>query len=153
MRKRKGRFDLCVCLSLATVSLIHGSEDSTVISFVVHIHTDLDVVMSGENASLKLTWLTGLCSCIFDVDVGQRVQHLVPAGCLSEEEAADVAFHSFPVGKITTQIIPVIADFRSPAHRDKQECRDLVDRHRIRHLQSCMHEHLSETGVYTHRHP
>ncbi|GIL57407.1 hypothetical protein Vafri_12586 [Volvox africanus] len=41
-------------------------------------------------------WIVGICSIIFDIDVGQRTEHLVPEGCLSKEEQHDVAFHSFP---------------------------------------------------------
>ncbi|GIL89700.1 hypothetical protein Vretimale_16639 [Volvox reticuliferus] len=41
-------------------------------------------------------WIVGICSIIFDIDVGQRIEHLVPEGCLSKEEQHDIAFHSFP---------------------------------------------------------
>ncbi|GFR44310.1 hypothetical protein Agub_g5433, partial [Astrephomene gubernaculifera] len=48
------------------------------------------------NVSPSHQWVVGLCSVVFDIDVGQRVEHLVPANCLSTEEKQDVAFHSFP---------------------------------------------------------
>ncbi|KAG2431226.1 hypothetical protein HXX76_009754 [Chlamydomonas incerta] len=62
---------------------------------------------SGENGASGLVsgarpvppahqWIVGICSIVFDIDVGQRVEHSVPAGCLSPEEKQDVAFHSFP---------------------------------------------------------
>ncbi|EFJ46522.1 hypothetical protein VOLCADRAFT_118103 [Volvox carteri f. nagariensis] len=41
-------------------------------------------------------WIVGICSVVFDIDVGQRIEHLVPEACLSKEEQHDVAFHSFP---------------------------------------------------------
>eukprot|EP00798_Chlamydomonas_sp_ICE-L_P022159 gene22159-29224_t len=53
-------------------------------------------IPSQGSPSRPLPWLVGLCSVIFDVDLGQRVEHLVPAGVLSEEEKRDVAFHAFP---------------------------------------------------------
>lgn len=42
-------------------------------------------------------WLVAICSVLFDLDVGQRIDSIVPEGALTEEEANDVAFHSFPV--------------------------------------------------------
>ncbi|KAG2489782.1 hypothetical protein HYH03_011732 [Edaphochlamys debaryana] len=50
--------------------------------------------MASTSASQQ--WIVGICSVLFDIDVGQRVEHLVPAGCISKEEQQDVAFHSFP---------------------------------------------------------
>lgn len=41
-------------------------------------------------------WVVGICSVIFDVDVGQKISHLVPENCISETERTDVAFNSFP---------------------------------------------------------
>ena len=41
-----------------------------------------------------------LCSVVFDIDVGQRLEHCHPEGALSEEEARDLAFHSFPVRRV-----------------------------------------------------
>ena len=43
-------------------------------------------------------WLLGIAVVVFDIDVGQRIDHLVPANCLTEDEGSAVAFHSFPVG-------------------------------------------------------
>ena len=42
-------------------------------------------------------WLVAICSVLFDLDVGQRIDSIVPEGALTDEEANDVAFHSFPV--------------------------------------------------------
>lgn len=50
------------------------------------------------SATSQAPWgVIGLASVVFDVDVGQKVQHLVPHDVLSKEEQTDVAFHSFPV--------------------------------------------------------
>jgi hypothetical protein len=44
------------------------------------------------------SWIVGMCSVLFDVDVGPRVSNMVPDdGILSKEEKHDVAFHAFPV--------------------------------------------------------
>ncbi|GAX81871.1 hypothetical protein CEUSTIGMA_g9299.t1 [Chlamydomonas eustigma] len=43
------------------------------------------------------SWLVGMCSVLFDVDVGPRVSNMVPDdGFLTREEKQDVAFHAFP---------------------------------------------------------
>jgi hypothetical protein len=42
-------------------------------------------------------WVTALCSVVFDIDVGQKVESCYPPGALSAEELAAVAFHAFPV--------------------------------------------------------
>lgn len=42
-------------------------------------------------------WAVAICSVLFDLDVGQRIDSIYPEGALTEEEANDVAFHSFPV--------------------------------------------------------
>lgn len=42
-------------------------------------------------------WVIGICSVLFDIDKGQTLQHLHPVDCISDEEQASVAFHSFPV--------------------------------------------------------
>lgn len=42
-------------------------------------------------------WLVGLCSVIFDVDVGQTVQHVVPEGAFTTDEESAISFCSFPV--------------------------------------------------------
>lgn len=41
--------------------------------------------------------IEALCLVVFDVDVGQQVEAMHPAGALTAQEASDVAFHSFPV--------------------------------------------------------
>jgi hypothetical protein len=43
-------------------------------------------------------WVVGIASVVFDVDVGQKVNNLVPEDALSAEEQKAVAFHAFPVG-------------------------------------------------------
>ncbi len=43
------------------------------------------------------SWIVGLCSVLFDVDVGPRVNTLVPDHALTAEEKQDIAFHAFPV--------------------------------------------------------
>jgi hypothetical protein len=47
--------------------------------------------------STESPWLVAICSVLFDLDVGQRIDSIVPEGALTDEEANDVAFHSFPV--------------------------------------------------------
>ena len=42
-------------------------------------------------------WLVGVCSVVFDIDVGQRIEYLYPPDTLRAGEDSDVAFHSFPV--------------------------------------------------------
>ena len=42
-------------------------------------------------------WAVAICSVLFDLDVGQRIDSMYPEDALTEEEANDVAFHSFPV--------------------------------------------------------
>ena len=46
-----------------------------------------------------MAWIVGLCSVLFDIDVGPKVQDLVddPVSTLTPEERQDVAFHAFPV--------------------------------------------------------
>ncbi len=55
--------------------------------------------MSGslEAPPQRSDWIVAICSVLFDLDVGQRIDSIVPEGALTEEEANDVAFHSFPV--------------------------------------------------------
>lgn len=43
------------------------------------------------------SWVVGLGTVLFDVDVGPKVEHLVPEDALTVEERQDVAFHAFPV--------------------------------------------------------
>lgn len=42
-------------------------------------------------------WILGICSIIFDIDEGQKLEECFPHNALSDDEANDVAFHSFPV--------------------------------------------------------
>ena len=44
-----------------------------------------------------MAWVVAICSVLFDLDVGQRIDSMYPDSALTEEEANDVAFHSFPV--------------------------------------------------------
>jgi hypothetical protein len=50
-------------------------------------------------ASLKAVWpwIEGICSVLFDIDVGQTVRDIVPGRVLTEEEESAVAFNAFPV--------------------------------------------------------
>jgi hypothetical protein len=50
--------------------------------------------------STESPWLVAICSVLFDLDVGQRIDSIVPEGALTDEEANDVAFHSFPVRRL-----------------------------------------------------
>lgn len=50
-------------------------------------------------------WIVGVCSVLFDVDVGQKVEHLHPPTALSPEEQTDVAFCAFPVRCISVMHI------------------------------------------------
>ena len=42
-------------------------------------------------------WVHAICSVVFDIDEGQRLEECFPENALTEQEANDVAFHSFPV--------------------------------------------------------
>jgi len=42
-------------------------------------------------------WILGICSIIFDIDEGQKLEECFPHNALSDDEANEVAFHSFPV--------------------------------------------------------
>jgi len=44
-----------------------------------------------------MSWIVAICSVLFDLDVGLRIDSICPDHALTEEEANDVAFHSFPV--------------------------------------------------------
>ncbi|KAK9853379.1 hypothetical protein WJX84_012047 [Apatococcus fuscideae] len=41
-------------------------------------------------------WLTSICSVIFDIDVGQRLEDVYPPESLDSEDGANIAMHSFP---------------------------------------------------------
>ena len=42
-------------------------------------------------------WVSAICSVVFDIDEGQKLEQCFPENALTEEEANDVAFHCFPV--------------------------------------------------------
>lgn len=42
------------------------------------------------------TWLRCICSVEFDLDQGQKLEHIVPEDALSIQEQSDVSFHAFP---------------------------------------------------------
>lgn len=42
-------------------------------------------------------WVVAVCSVVFDLDVGQQLEHVYPNEALSEPTASAVAFHAFPV--------------------------------------------------------
>lgn len=42
-------------------------------------------------------WVLALCSVVFDVDQGQKVEAVYPEDALTASEQEDVAFSSFPV--------------------------------------------------------
>ena len=48
------------------------------------------------------SWLVGICSVLFDIDVGPRVSNLIPGDqVLTPEEHQDIAFYAFPVSMCT----------------------------------------------------
>ncbi len=51
---------------------------------------DAHLVSSDANQS----WIIGVASVVFDIDQGQTLEHLYPAGIINEEEGRDVAFNS-----------------------------------------------------------
>lgn len=51
--------------------------------------------MSKDSQSAQ--WVHAICSVVFDIDEGQRLEGCFPENALTEQEATDVAFHSFPV--------------------------------------------------------
>ena len=53
--------------------------------------------MDGRNVSLSNDWVLAVCSIVFDIDVGQKLEACFPQNALSSEEENDIAFHSFPV--------------------------------------------------------
>lgn len=42
------------------------------------------------------SWLVCFCSVEFDLDVGQKMEHVVPPDSLTSKEQSDIAFHAFP---------------------------------------------------------
>ena len=56
-----------------------------------------------------MAWIVAICSVLFDLDVGQRIDSIYPDHALTEEEANDVAFHSFPVRYIGGQCVSQLA--------------------------------------------
>ncbi|GMH44431.1 hypothetical protein BSKO_12383 [Bryopsis sp. KO-2023] len=42
------------------------------------------------------SWLVCFCSVEFDLDVGQKMEHVVPSDSLTTQEQSDIAFHAFP---------------------------------------------------------
>lgn len=60
--------------------------------------------MVGENSprdtaaplARQQSWLLCFCSVEFDLDVGQKMEHVVPQGALTTQEQSDIAFHAFP---------------------------------------------------------
>ena len=53
-----------------------------------------------------MSWIVAICSVLFDLDVGQRIDSICPDNALTEEEANDVAFHSFPVQLLRLSSMP-----------------------------------------------
>lgn len=53
--------------------------------------------MNGSDNSAGNDWILGICSVVFDLLQGQKLEDCFPQNALSEDEANDVAFHSFPV--------------------------------------------------------
>ncbi len=53
--------------------------------------------MNGRSDDPKNAWILGVCSVVFDIDEGQKMEDCFPQNAISEDEANDIAFHSFPV--------------------------------------------------------
>ena len=49
-------------------------------------------------------WIVAICSVIFDLDIGQKVEDVYPEHAISQAEASAVAFHAFPVSSYQHQI-------------------------------------------------
>eukprot|EP00882_Tetradesmus_deserticola_P009205 GHRQ01009708.1.p1 GENE.GHRQ01009708.1~~GHRQ01009708.1.p1 ORF type:complete len:128 (+),score=29.47 GHRQ01009708.1:1169-1552(+) len=62
---------------------------------LAHIKTHVEPSSSSVRPAAG-SWVIGICSVVFDIDVGQTLQHLYPDDCLSQEEQSSVAFHAFP---------------------------------------------------------
>ena len=59
-------------------------------------------------------WIVGMCSVLFDIDVGPKVQEIVGAcglegDVLTPEERQDIAFYAFPV-RMRAKIAPYHAN-------------------------------------------
>lgn len=65
------------------------------------------LLASKRSSVSQSPWIIGICSTVFDIDVGQTLRHLVPQECLSDEEKSLVAFHSFPVS-ITAYLVSTV---------------------------------------------
>ena len=53
--------------------------------------------MSATDEDSPNDWVLAVCSIIFDIDVGQKLEASFPQNALSSDEENDIAFHSFPV--------------------------------------------------------
>lgn len=56
--------------------------------------TDSEEDYGGQD--VNHSWIIGLASIVFDIDLGQTLESLCPEGIITEEEARDVAFNSEP---------------------------------------------------------
>lgn len=65
-------------------------------------------------AASQAQWILGICTVVFDVDVGQKINNLVPSGILSKEEQMAVAFHAFPVSCLAPASTKLSALARPP---------------------------------------
>ena len=76
-------------------------------------------------------WIVAICSVLFDLDVGQRIDSIVPEGALTEEETNDVAFHSFPVRRRSTvtagRMLHADAAMRSGQHAFMESRQTLIN--------------------------
>ena len=66
--------------------------------------------MNGSDNSAGNDWILGICSVVFDLLEGQKLEDCFPQNALSEEEANDVAFHSFPVCNIPLRHLTTVQD-------------------------------------------
>ena len=63
------------------------------------------------------SWIVGLASVVFDPDVGQKIDALVPPSALTDAEAHAVAMAAFPD---TVSQAPAVADpARSTSVKDR----------------------------------
>lgn len=54
------------------------------------------------DASGRTDWIVGICSVVFDLDIGQQLESVFPADALPEPTASAVAFHALPVSTTYT---------------------------------------------------